>query len=444
MDAISNPNCLILAIIPAVCDLANSEALKLSREVDPNRIRTIGVVTKIDMMGEGTDCLDILANKVYPLARGFIGVVNRSQKDINQQKEMSQAKTEEMKFFNSHPVYRSLGNRVGTEFLQKTLSEQLAVHIQNTLPKLKESIIQQLAVIKTKIDENPTLYVDIGAANASPHRIAILLVQNLVKYIDTQLGYDLERVDLEKPSAGYEISWTLLSRFCLEVEKVRPLPENLKREIYIAISNTSGIKRGAFSGGAAFIAVIKPNIRFLESPCMTVLDTVHSQLKELFNQSTQKIFNPYPELKRLVFTALQEKLFTFYSESKEFIQLLVKIQADHINTNHPDFLAAQEFATFLFRSCIGDDVYGQKKRYIISSENLIYREGPLFILNITTLRFNREYYCLLKGQTLYVYKDSSKKKLKVLFILEDCKLKDLSHRSSLQLRITPNSERYLP
>ncbi|KII64846.1 Dynamin-1 [Thelohanellus kitauei] len=173
-QAISNPNCLILAVIPAVTDIANSEALKLSQEVDPNRMRTIGVVTKIDMMGEGTNCLDILRNKVYPLARGFVGVVNRSQRDIVQKKDMSTAKNEELNFFNAHPVYRVLGNRVGTDFLQKSLSEQLAVHIRNTLPRLKENIMEQLAVIKEKIKENPALYLDSDLTNSSPHKVVIL------------------------------------------------------------------------------------------------------------------------------------------------------------------------------------------------------------------------------------------------------------------------------
>lgn len=57
---ISTPNTLILALTAANTDLANSDALKLAREVDPDGERTIGVVTKIDLMDEGTDALDLL------------------------------------------------------------------------------------------------------------------------------------------------------------------------------------------------------------------------------------------------------------------------------------------------------------------------------------------------------------------------------------------------
>ena len=63
-------------------DLVNSDGLKLARSVDPEGERTIGVLTKVDIMDAGTDCMDILHNKVVPLRRGYVAVVNRSQKDI--------------------------------------------------------------------------------------------------------------------------------------------------------------------------------------------------------------------------------------------------------------------------------------------------------------------------------------------------------------------------
>jgi len=83
LQFVTKENCIILAVSPANSDLANSDALKLAKEVDPGAMRTIGVITKLDLMDEGTDARDILENKTLPLRRGYIGVVNRSQKDID-------------------------------------------------------------------------------------------------------------------------------------------------------------------------------------------------------------------------------------------------------------------------------------------------------------------------------------------------------------------------
>jgi hypothetical protein len=66
---ITNPNAIILAVTAANQDLANSDGLKLARSVDPEGERTIGVLTKVDIMDAGTDCTDILANRVIPLKK---------------------------------------------------------------------------------------------------------------------------------------------------------------------------------------------------------------------------------------------------------------------------------------------------------------------------------------------------------------------------------------
>ena len=63
INYIQNPNAIILAVTPANGDLANSEALKMARGVDPEGHRTIGVLTKIDLMDSGTDALDMLHGK---------------------------------------------------------------------------------------------------------------------------------------------------------------------------------------------------------------------------------------------------------------------------------------------------------------------------------------------------------------------------------------------
>lgn len=73
---------IIMAVCAANVDLANSDALKMARRVDPLGERTIGVITKIDLMDEGTNAIDLLSGKVYPLKLGYVGVVCRSQKDI--------------------------------------------------------------------------------------------------------------------------------------------------------------------------------------------------------------------------------------------------------------------------------------------------------------------------------------------------------------------------
>ena len=103
---IAGANTLILAVSPANADLANSDALKIAKEVDPDGVRTIGVLTKLDLMDAGTDARDVLENRLLPLRRGYIGVVNRSQKDIEGRKDIRAAQQNERQFFLGHSAYR--------------------------------------------------------------------------------------------------------------------------------------------------------------------------------------------------------------------------------------------------------------------------------------------------------------------------------------------------
>lgn len=89
---IEQPNALILALSPANTDLANSDSLKLAREVDPQGERTIGVLTKIDLMDEGTNALELLNGNIYPLKLGYYGVKCRSQKNIIDNMSIAEAK----------------------------------------------------------------------------------------------------------------------------------------------------------------------------------------------------------------------------------------------------------------------------------------------------------------------------------------------------------------
>lgn len=160
LDFISKDNCLILAVTPANSDLANSDALKLAREVDPSGVRTIGVITKLDLMDEGTDAREILENRLLPLRRGYIGVVNRSQKDIDGRKDIKAALAAERQFFLSHSAYRHMVDRMGTPYLQRTLNQQLTNHIRETLPQLRNKLQTRLIGMEKDVAEYKNFSVD--------------------------------------------------------------------------------------------------------------------------------------------------------------------------------------------------------------------------------------------------------------------------------------------
>jgi dynamin 1-like protein len=119
---ISKPNAIILAVTAANQDLANSDGLKMAREVDPEGQRTIGVLSKVDLMDEGTDVVDILAGRIIPLRLGYVPVVNRGQRDIENKRPIAYALENEKNFFENHKAYRNKASYCGTPYLARKLN----------------------------------------------------------------------------------------------------------------------------------------------------------------------------------------------------------------------------------------------------------------------------------------------------------------------------------
>ncbi|KAJ3011278.1 dynamin-like GTPase mgm1 [Thoreauomyces humboldtii] len=136
---IREPN-IILAVCSADVDLANSEALRASRKVDPSGRRTIGVVTKMDLVEQDTG-VGILTNKDYPLQLGYVGVVcKKTGPEVDSQAIIRS----EDAFFGANPAYRAHRVMVGTGTLRKRLMEVLEDHMGRSLHKISDAVQSEL------------------------------------------------------------------------------------------------------------------------------------------------------------------------------------------------------------------------------------------------------------------------------------------------------------
>ncbi|XP_060798462.1 dynamin-3 isoform X1 [Neoarius graeffei] len=413
LQFITKESCLILAVTPANTDLANSDALKIAKEVDPQGLRTIGVITKLDLMDEGTDARDILENKLLPLRRGYVGVVNRSQKDIDGRKDIRAALAAERKFFLSHPSYRHIAERMGTPHLQKTLNQQLTNHIRDTLPGLRSKLQSQLLSLEKEVEEYKNFRPD------DPTRKTKALLQMV-----QQFGVDFEKciegsgdqVDTVELSGGARINRIFHERFPFELVKIVFDEKELRREISHAIKNVHGVRTGLFTPDLAFEAIVKKQIVKLKEPCLKCIDLVIQELINTVRQCTNKL-NSYPRLReeteRIVTTYVRER----EGKTKDQVLLLIDIELSYINTNHEDFIG---FANAQQRTL------ANKKRPIPNQgEILVIRKGWLTI-NISFMKGgSKEYWFVLTAESLSWYKDEEEKEKKYMLPLDNLKLRDV-------------------
>lgn len=151
-DKYIQPPNVILAISAADVDLANSTALRASRRVDPRGERTIGVVTKMDLV-DPIRGAQLLSDRNYPLRLGYVGVVCKVPQESKSLFSRGSANItsaitrNESAYFNAHPDAFGPESSVmtGTPNLRKKLMHVLESTMSASLATTSEAIHHELA-----------------------------------------------------------------------------------------------------------------------------------------------------------------------------------------------------------------------------------------------------------------------------------------------------------
>lgn len=412
---IRKENCLILAVTPANQDLATSDALKIAKEVDPGGLRTIGVLTKLDLMDQGTDARDILENKVFPLRRGYIGVVNRSQRDIDGNKDISASLESERLFFVSHPSYTHISDKCGTPYLQKVLNQQLVNHIRDTLPNLRDKLTKQQFMLEKEVEEFKNFSAD------DPTRKTKAMLQ-MVQQLQSDFERDIEGsgtsiIDTNELSGGARINRIFHERFPFEMMKMECNEKEMRREIAFAIRNIHGIRVGLFTPDLAFDAIVKTQIARMREPSLKCVDLVIMELTSILKKSSEKL-KRYPRLRDEIERIIQTFICEREQVLKDQISLLVDVQLAYMNTNHEDFIGFSSTKP----SQDSDKPTNQRK---IGNQTI--RKGWMCIHNTGYIRgvSKANYWFTLSAEALSWYKDEEEKDRKYMLPLDGLKMRDI-------------------
>ncbi|KAJ7025646.1 Dynamin central region-domain-containing protein [Mycena alexandri] len=338
MTYIARPACIILAVTPANQDLANSEGLKMAREVDPDGVRTIGVLTKVDLMDAGTDVVDILAGRVIPLRLGYVPVVNRGQRDIDSRRPISAALEEERKFFENHPAYKSNAKYCGTPYLAHKLNSTLKLHIRTTLPAIKTSIAKQHQKLSAELQT-------LGGPVAEGESAGVLL--GIIIEFTTQFRAVIEGtsdLNLTELSGGARIAFVFHQLFNVGIKNIDPFDQVVENEIRMLLCNSSGMTPTLFVGTSAFENVVRKQIARLEEPSLKCCQLVYDELIRIQGELLAKMsaFRRYPALCERFNSVVVGFLKKSMGPTIKLVSNLVAMQACYINTMHPEFIGGHK------------------------------------------------------------------------------------------------------
>ncbi|XP_037687373.1 interferon-induced GTP-binding protein Mx1 [Choloepus didactylus] len=287
-----------LVVVPSNVDIATTEALSMAQEVDPEGDRTIGILTKPDLVDRGTEdkVVDVVRNLVCHLKKGYMIVRCRGQQDIQDRLSLAEALRREKAFFENHQNFRVLleEGKATVPHLAERLTTELIIHISKSLPLLENRIKESHEKLTEELQK---CGVDVPEEESEK---MFFLIDKINGFND-----DINAIIQGEESVGEEES-RLFTKLRNEFSKWSTLIEKNFQKGYEAIcrqiwkfeNQYRGRELPGFVNYRTFETIIKQQIRELEEPAIDMLHRVTDLVRFAFANVSIKHFNEYFNLQR--------------------------------------------------------------------------------------------------------------------------------------------------
>uniref|UniRef100_A0A0E0B6Y8 Dynamin-type G domain-containing protein n=1 Tax=Oryza glumipatula TaxID=40148 RepID=A0A0E0B6Y8_9ORYZ len=315
---VEKPNCIILAISPANQDIATSDAIKLSKEVDPSGERTFGVLTKLDLMDKGTNALDVLEGRAYRLQYPWVGIVNRSQADINRKVDMIVAREKEREYFENSPDYAHLASKMGSVYLAKLLSQHLEAVIKARIPSITSLINKTIDELESELDT-------IGKEVAADPGAQLYTILELCRAFDRVFK---EHLDGGR-SGGDKIYGVFDHKLPAAFRKL-PFDRYLSvQNVKKVVSEADGYQPHLIAPEQGYRRLVEAGLAYFKGPAEATVDAVHVVLRDLVRKSIGETepLRRFPTLQAAIATAANEALERFREDGRGTALRLVDMEA---------------------------------------------------------------------------------------------------------------------
>ncbi|CAJ1377128.1 unnamed protein product [Effrenium voratum] len=341
---INDPRTIVLAVLPANQDMSVSDSLALARQVDPQGMRSIGVITKIDIMDQGTDAATMLRGEDVPLRLGYVGVKMRSQQDILNKKPVKDSLKEEKDWFDSHRVYGKLPpGLVGTPVLIDKLTQVLFKHIRRFLPEIKKEINEKRRVVQDRLDE-----LGEGVPLEPGERVQVMwtlvtdyceMFKNTIrgKYDRKLQRYTVNLGTSDKTSAGNKIR-TIMNDFLIDFCETKITSDMSDDDIERAIRLHEGDSLPGFPSPDTFEFLALPHLQKLAIPAVECVHNISAALDVLAQRIAHAVFRRFPKMAESVLAMTQEIIQEQKDEARKIVEEQVACYTGYLFTNDPEYL----------------------------------------------------------------------------------------------------------
>nr|WLR81518.1 interferon-induced GTP-binding protein Mx3 [Andrias davidianus] len=312
-----------LVVVPSNVDIATTEALEMARQVDPSGERTLGILTKPDLVDKGTEknVIDVVKNNTIPLKKGYMIVKCRGQQEIQQQLSLEEAIQKEAIFFEDHEYFSSLllEGHATIPVLAERLTTELVEHINKSLPALEQQIKEKLKVAKEELKKCGK-----GVPDTEAERLSFL-VQIIKLFIEDILATSCgeENVSSKGKVRLFTNVRNQFNNWQIELDAgTLQFNSTLNEEVLLFESAHRGRELPGFINYKTFEAIVKIQISELEEPAIGNLKQATHMVQQAFNEIAAQHFHNY----RNLYKATRNKIEDMRQKQEEEAEYMIRTQ----------------------------------------------------------------------------------------------------------------------
>uniref|UniRef100_A0A8C2IAQ3 Uncharacterized protein n=1 Tax=Cyprinus carpio TaxID=7962 RepID=A0A8C2IAQ3_CYPCA len=297
-----------LVVVPCNVDIATTEALQMAQEEDPEGERTLGILTKPDLVDKGTEetVVDIVHNEIIHLTKGYMIVRCRGQKEILDQVTLNEATVTEKAFFQDHPHFSKLYEEGFATIpkLAEKLTIELVHHIQRSLPRLEEQIETKLAETQKELEKYGN-----GPPSDPAERLSFF-IDKVTAF--TQDMFNLTTGEEVKCASDLLIFPELRDVFAkwnkaelIIDQKLFAVNKKIEKQVGDYEAKYRGRELPGFINYKTFEGMVREQMKLLEEPALKMLKTVSDVVRKKFIQLAQFSFVGFPNLLKIAKTKIE-------------------------------------------------------------------------------------------------------------------------------------------
>jgi dynamin 1-like protein len=276
-----NKNMVILCVVPAVDDFSNSEAIKLAKHYDPDGIRTMGVITKVDLYPYDIQN-KLSGDNNYIGKNGFVAVRNRTPND-EEIKLKNIRKLEQSYFQDKHPKLEKM--YWGIDTLINRIVQFQDLVIQSSIPDIKKKLTQRL-------QEQTTVMKTFDVENMNDMDKMSMVVSNAFRVID-KIGKD--------PQFEKRLN-KLFATFSKELNQNKPnyFSEEMVNLVFKEIQDSQCLNLSNFMNIDCFKRVYLSNIDCINTATFNLMNKSFELLQEISMLHVNKVLTQLHKLIKLL------------------------------------------------------------------------------------------------------------------------------------------------